>query len=345
MPVRDGAAFLEDAIESVLSQTLGNIELVVVDDGSTDATPRILAAAAARDARLRVLTREGRGVVAALNDGCASARAPYIARLDADDVALHRRLEHQAALLDAEPDVGLVGGSFFVIHECGRRRAAFRVPTGDAALRERLSRYNVFAHPATMFRRDAFEQAGGYRLPHAEDYDLWLRIAEHRRLAAVREPVLEYRHHPGQVSLVHARAQALATLAARAAAEERRVGREDPLAGEARASEELLERLGLDPAEIARAVADNYIRWATTLTAAGDAPLAAELLSASTAPPSPFTPRQARARRALGLAALAARGGRPLHAAAFLGRAVALGPDSVAAELRAALERRRAATS
>ncbi len=134
-------------------------------------------------------------------------------------------------LLDAHPDVGLVGGAYFAIDAAGRRRATVRPPTDDAALRARLSRYNLFAHPAVTFRREAFEQAGGYRLAEAEDYDLWLRISERWQLASLAEPVLEYRHHPGQVSLVRARDQALATLAVRIAAERRRAGADDPLDG------------------------------------------------------------------------------------------------------------------
>jgi len=220
--------YLEPALASVLSQTLAELELIVVDDGSSDRTPEILAAAAASDPRIRVLRGERRGVVAALNEGCGAASAPYLARLDADDIALPERLERQVALLDGRPDVGLVGGGYVVIDEAGRRRAQIRLPTTDEALRARLVNFNVFAHPATIFRREAFEQAGGYRLQEAEDYDLWLRISERWQLASVPGSVLEYRHHPGQVSLLRGREQALATLAARAAAGRRRAGAADP---------------------------------------------------------------------------------------------------------------------
>ena len=341
LPVRDGAAFLEQALQSILSQTLTEFELIAVDDGSTDRTPEILAAAAERDPRVRVLRPEGSGVVAALNEGCAAAAAAYVARLDADDIALPDRLELQASLLDAQPDVGLVGGAYFAIDAAGRRRAAFRPPTGDAALRARLSRYNVFAHPAATFLREAFVQVGGYRLADAEDYDLWLRISERWQLASVPDPVLEYRHHPGQVSLVRARDQALATLAARVAAERRRAGGRDPLDGVERATPELLARLGLQAGEVARAVADNDVRWATTLTELGDRAAAAELLAAAAGPGSPYRARRVRARHALGRAALAARGGRRLQAAGLLARAIATDPGAVTAGLSAALGRRR----
>ena len=145
LPVRNGAAFLEQALESVLSQTLRELELIVVDDGSTDRTPEILARAAVRDRRVRLLSGGSSGVVPALNEGCAAAAAPFIARLDADDVALPERLEQQVAVLDAHPEVGLVGGAYFAIDAAGGRRATFRLPTHDAALRARLAKYNVFA--------------------------------------------------------------------------------------------------------------------------------------------------------------------------------------------------------
>src|SRR4051794_19711102 len=207
MPVRDGQRFLEEALESILSQTLRELELIVVDDGSTDATPHILADIARRDGRVRVFVAEGAGVVAALNQGCALSTAPYVARLDADDIALPERLQQQVGLLDARPDVGLVGGTYFAIDEAGRRHATIEPPTDDATLRARLRRYNVFAHPATTFRRVAFEQAGRYRLAEAEDYDLWLRISERWQLASVQLPVLQYRHHEEQTSLVRVREQ------------------------------------------------------------------------------------------------------------------------------------------
>jgi hypothetical protein len=342
LPVRNGADFLEQALGSVLSQTLTQLELIVVDDHSTDATPEIVSATARRDDRVRMLRCEGSGVVAALNQGCAAARSPYVARLDADDVALPERLERQAALLDGHPDVGLVGGAYIAIDALGRRGAAYQTPTDDAVLRTRLARYNVFAHSTATFRRDAFEQTVGYRLAEAEDYDLWLRISERWLLACVSTPVLEYRQHAGQVSLVRAREQALATLAARAAAERRRAGLPDPLEDAHRATPELLELLGMPAQEVERAVAENNVRWATTLTELSDPAGAAELLAAAAAPASPYTPRQVHARHSLGRAANAYRRGMRLQAASLLVRAAATEPGAVTAGLRSALARRRA---
>ena len=263
LPVRNGAAYFEEALESVLSQTLRELELIVVDDGSTDRTPEILASAASRDRRVRLLASGSSGVVAALNEGCAAAAAPFVARLDADDVALPERLERQVAVLDVHPEVGLVGGAYFTIDEAGTRRATFRTPTHDAALRGRLAKYNVFASSAVTFRRDAFEQAGGYRLAPIEDYDLWLRISERWQLAAV----------PSQCSstaFTPVRCLSLEPMTRRSRRSLRRQPRSlgGPRRGSARRDyprdPELLSDLGFSTAEITRA-ADSDVRWATTL--------------------------------------------------------------------------------
>ena len=341
MPVHNGEAFLEEAVESVLHQTLRELELVAVDDGSTDGSPGILAAAAERDGRVRVLRRERGGVRAALNDGCAAAEAAYIARLDADDVALSDRLERQAALLDASPDVGLVGGAYVVIDASSARRSAVRCPTSDAELRARLHRYNVFAHPTVMFRREAFEQAGGYRLPEVEDYDLWLRISERWRLAALPDPVIAYRHHAGQASVANVGEQALCLLASRAAAERRRRGEPDPLVGVARVTPELLARLGVSPAEFAREVVDHHVRWATMLAEGGDRAAAEELLAQAAAPGAPYSRRELAAHVALGRAKESVRCRRPLRAMRLLAEALAAQPGTVASDARATLARRR----
>jgi len=265
MPARDAAAYLREALDSVLAQSVRDLELVAVDDGSTDDTPRILGEYAARDERVRVLAREAQGLAPALNAGCAAARAPVVARMDADDVMLPGRLERQLAFLDAHPDVGLLGGAYVLLGPGGERLATIRYPADDAALQDALLRGNCFAHPTVAFRRALWEELGGYRLRNAEDYDLWLRMAERTRLASLREPVLLYRQHGSQFSVEALRRQAVGVAAVRAGARVRRATGEDPLAGADELTAEVLGRAGVGAAELEREVVGAYLRWGATL--------------------------------------------------------------------------------
>ena len=109
MSVYNGERFLAPAIESILGQTFGDFEFLILDDGSTDATPRIVAGYAALDPRIRPIIRENRGLVASLNQLLEEARAPIVARMDADDISRPERFAKQAAFLDAHPDYGVIG--------------------------------------------------------------------------------------------------------------------------------------------------------------------------------------------------------------------------------------------
>jgi glycosyltransferase involved in cell wall biosynthesis len=195
LPAREGAPFLREALESVLAQTLTDLELLVVDDGSTDETPGILASVG--DERLRVLRQDRLGLVAALNRAVAEARAPLLARMDADDVSLPERLERQVAYLDARPEVALVAAG---VETSGGARIV--LPDDDAALRRRLLLRNPFAHGAVAVRAEAVARAGGYRADYGanEDYDLWRRIARDWKLGAVPEILYRYREHAGAVT-------------------------------------------------------------------------------------------------------------------------------------------------
>lgn len=200
LPVHDGERFLREAVESVLGQTLRALEVVAVDDGSTDGTRTILESF--RDERLCIVPQPHLGLVAALNRAAREAGARHLARMDADDVSLPDRLERQAAFLDAHPRVGLVVSGVTVIDEGGRTLRTVVLPSDDASLRRRLLLRNPFTHGAVTMRREAFEGAGGYRAGYGanEDYDLWRRIARDWELAALPELLYLYREHPAAVT-------------------------------------------------------------------------------------------------------------------------------------------------
>lgn len=256
MAVRDGERFLAEAVESVLSQSFSDLELVVVDDGSTDSTPEILGRIAEGDPRMIVHRRRaGRNLAEVLNVAAELSRAPLLARLDADDVALPERLRMQVEFLAAHPEVALLGGQALMIDELGRQFGEARYPLQDDELRRALRTGNPFVHPAVAMRRQAFEAVGGYRtnFDYAEDLDLWLRLAEDRQVANLPDLVVEYRIHGGQQSVQKQDEQALYALAARASAGARAAGRPDPFEDEP-VDEATLLSLGVSREEIAAAV-------------------------------------------------------------------------------------------
>lgn len=200
MGVWNGAPRVREAVESVLGQTMGDLELIVIDDGSVDATPAVLQSFA--DPRLRIERRARGGLTSALNRALRLARGSLVARLDADDVALPERLERQRAFLEAHPEVGLLGTGAREIDPGGREIATIRPPTDDAAIRCALIRRNPFVHSSVMMRRAAVESAGGYdpAFPVAQDYDLWMRMSRVTHMANLAEPLVVRRILPGRVT-------------------------------------------------------------------------------------------------------------------------------------------------
>jgi glycosyltransferase involved in cell wall biosynthesis len=310
MPVRDGERFVVEAVESVLGQTLADLELIVVDDGSTDSTPVLLAESARRDARVRVLTQAPGGLTVALNAGCALARTPVIARMDADDVALSDRLDRQVAFLEAHQDVAVAGGGIVLVDEHGHE---FDREPGQAA--PDLSERNALVHGTVAMRADAFRALGGYRLDQSEDYDLWLRTEERYGVAALAEPVIRYRFHPGQFSVTKLERQALGALCVRAAARERRADRPDPLDGVSRLDADVAARLGVSREEIDRDVVADAVQWAATLWRVGRDDEAETLLDTAAAVPGAPSRRSLARRARLLLLKRAARHGRVAESA------------------------------
>jgi glycosyltransferase involved in cell wall biosynthesis len=267
MPVHNGEQFLAEAVESILAQSLADFELVVVDDGSTDATGAILADYASQDSRIAVHRQANAGGPEARNRGFRLASAPFVANLDADDVALPTRLEQQHEFMTQHPDVAVVGGAVAFIDESGREFGEWRYPLADAEIRRAFAHTTPLAHPATMIRKDAFFATAGYRrlLAVAQDVDLWLRIGERYEFANVPGVVLRYRVHPGQVTVRECEAGALGSLAARIAARARAEGRPDPLDELDELDHETLLRIGATDDEVASAVV-HHVTWVAKTT-------------------------------------------------------------------------------
>lgn len=203
MPVHNAAPYVRAAVDSVLGQSWTDFELVIIDDGSSDESLSILKGIA--DPRIRLVEQKpNQGIVRTLNTGITLARGRYIARMDADDIALPGRLEQQLAYLDAHRDVGLCGTQFEKIgDETGPGWIRF---TENDALRVALLFENPFCHPTVMMRRDILTQHDmryPSDAPHAEEYALWARLAQLTRFANLPATLLHYRTHAKQVSRVH----------------------------------------------------------------------------------------------------------------------------------------------
>jgi glycosyltransferase involved in cell wall biosynthesis len=200
MAVYNAEPWLTEAVDSVLAQTFKDFELVVIDDGSLDATPEILGRL--RDPRLRVVRQRQSGQTPALNHGLRLSRGALIARMDGDDVALPDRLARQVAYLDAHPDVGLLGTACREISATGAIIRTIIPPAEDPEIRRILIRENPFTHSAVMFRRTVLDASGQYDegFVVAQDYDLWLRMSRLTRLASLPEPLVLRRLAPGQLS-------------------------------------------------------------------------------------------------------------------------------------------------
>lgn len=253
MPVRDGTAFLEEALHSILRQTDGDFELLAIDDGSTDDTPSILARHAALDRRIRVIRTPPCGIVAALNLGLAEARGRYVARMDADDVAAPGRLARQITLLDATPTIAVVASGWRVIDPVGSVRRTIRPPASPGELRAELGRRNCLAHASVTFRRDVVREIGGYRPAFrlAEDYDLWLRLSERCGIMAVPDLLLDHREHPGQSTVSALEQRILSEIGVHAAAaRRRRRGMADGMDGARPVDRETLAALGVTAAAL-----------------------------------------------------------------------------------------------
>jgi glycosyltransferase involved in cell wall biosynthesis len=236
MAVRNGVTSLAVTMESVLDQDVSALELIVVDDGSEDGSRDVLAAFQKRDKRVKVLLQKPSGLTASLRKGCAIAQGAFIARQDCGDRSLPGRLSKQASILRDSPRVGLVscftryvgpGGEFLYLSDGGvpeGGRAELRSSTAKGALSRGPSH-----HGSVLFRQDAYLACGGYREAFvcAQDWDLWLRMAEKTKFEMVPEVLYEASVSPTGISMSRKDEQAAYAALLRPAAEVRSSGADE----------------------------------------------------------------------------------------------------------------------
>ncbi|MES2695357.1 MAG: glycosyltransferase [Verrucomicrobiota bacterium] len=213
IPVYNASRYLSAAVRSILVQTCSDFELIAVDDGSTDQSKAILEGLAAADPRIRIVSRPNTGIVGALNDGIAVARGEFIARMDADDLAVPTRFAAQCEYLENHPECVALGTDILYTDPEGAPLIRHQPALQHDEIVNQLVDGNggALIHPTVFFRRAALEQVGGYRQQFnwIEDLDLYLRLSEIGKLANLPTVFLHYRQHLKSVNRTQGTREAL----------------------------------------------------------------------------------------------------------------------------------------
>ncbi len=202
MPAYNAEKYIKLAIESVLSQTFTEFELLIINDGSTDDTEKIIKSY--EDRRIRLFTQENKGVIGALNYGLQLARGKYIARFDADDICYPDRLAAQYEFFESHPGYVLLGGASDYIDKEGHFLYEWQPPAYETnALHKKIRHEIPFDHPTVMFVRDVALQLGGYPKGaiHFEDHLFWTHFFDHGKVANLSKPLIKHRFNPESVTI------------------------------------------------------------------------------------------------------------------------------------------------
>jgi glycosyltransferase involved in cell wall biosynthesis len=209
MAVYNARCYVSEAIESILNQTFSDFEFIIVDDGSTDASSKVLKDYGKRDRRIRLVRNPSNwGLIRSLNKGIGLAKGSYIARQDADDTSLPWRFERQIQFLDQHPEVGVLGTWMKNMEQNGEEKI-WKTPINDSLIRWSLLLGPSVAHATVMIRRHILDSDRTYRpqMAHAEDYDLWSRLCERTRFANLPECHYVRQKHQQMVSVRHSEEQ------------------------------------------------------------------------------------------------------------------------------------------
>ena len=271
--------FLAEAIESILAQTFRDFEFIIVDYGSTDRSKSIISSLAARDQRIKLHQIPNCSLPEARNAACFLAQGKYIAIIDADNVSLPERLNWEVQFMEEHPEVGVVGGGMKAIDATGASLPDSALPYGAAprpvensAIQSALLSNCVIWQNSVLMRKEAFTLVGGYRalFLQAEDYDLWLRIAERFEMANLKHVVFKLRYHPHQLSVRKRTQQTLCYLAARASAHCRKTGQADPLDSAKEITPAVLVALGVSYPAQQLALSNTYRAQIHCMSALGE---------------------------------------------------------------------------
>jgi glycosyltransferase involved in cell wall biosynthesis len=196
MAVYNGADVVQAAVDSILTQTYSEWELLIIDDASTDGTLPLLHELAAKEPRIKIICNKvNRGLATSLNTAWKLAKGDLLARTDADDASMPERLERQVKFMESHPEVAVLGTGAELVDKKGRFLGMGFRPEQHDALVKNIYRENPFMHSSVMLRKNFYEAMGGYdeRLRRAQDYDLWLRSYRRFQFHNLQEPLIRHR--------------------------------------------------------------------------------------------------------------------------------------------------------
>lgn len=200
MSVYNSEEYLREAIDSILSQTFTDFEFLIINDGSKDDSLKIIKSY--KDKRIRLVSRENKGLVASLNEGIQLARGEYLARQDSDDVSLPSRLAKEVSFLENNPDIALVGSNYTVTDIRGKKLSTTNIFLNHDDLKMTLVTCNQYGHGTIMLRKSVLDKVGLYdsSVGRVEDYDLWQRISRIAKVANLEDSLYLYRKNDQGIS-------------------------------------------------------------------------------------------------------------------------------------------------
>ncbi len=211
LPVYNAEKFLNEALDSILSQTFKDFEILAIDDHSTDSSLKILKKYSDKDKRIRILTNsKNLGVTQTLNLGLKNIQTEFVARMDADDICAPERFERQIKFLDTHQDVSVCGTWIYIFTKVPKLGFSYMPPTDSDEIKACFLFENCIQHPTIMFRVAALvKNKAEYPVdyPHVEDYALWMKLVDKIKFANVPKQLLYYRLHSTQVGKVHSKKQ------------------------------------------------------------------------------------------------------------------------------------------
>ncbi len=209
MPVYNAEKHLKEAMNSILLQTYQHLEVVIVNDGSTDGSEALLLSY--DDPRIRLLVNsENKGLIYSLNYGLSACKGKYVARMDADDICMQERIAEQVAFMEQHPEIGVCGCDYTQFSESGEQ--SFRALSDHDEILSQMIFNSSVVHPSLMLRRSVLQDFDpvfnpGYH--HSEDYELWSKLILQTQFSAVHRLLFRYRIHAAQVTQKHSEQQQL----------------------------------------------------------------------------------------------------------------------------------------